>query len=47
VSLPFEGEGDVLLTIQLTSGEVAKVSGKRVQLRVVDTYEFVENVPAG
>ena len=47
VPLPFQCRGEVLLTIELTSGEVLKVSGKRVALRVVGAYDFVENFSAG
>lgn len=35
VPVPFEGAGAVLLRIELSTGEVVKVSGKRAELRVV------------
>ncbi|HSY48809.1 MAG TPA: hypothetical protein VLC46_08365 [Thermoanaerobaculia bacterium] len=43
VPLPFESRSEVLLTIELTSGEVVKVSGKRVLIRVIGAYQFVED----
>jgi hypothetical protein len=47
VPLPFESVGNVRLALELTTGELVKVTGSHASLAVIGPYEFVEHVPAG
>jgi hypothetical protein len=47
VPLPLESVGNVRLALELTTGELVKVTGNRATLSVTGPYRFVEHVRGG
>ena len=43
--LPFESGGDFALTLRLVDGSVIDISGRGLQIEVLDGARFVEDLP--